>query len=132
MPPVPKPDKNAEPDPVMMMNKQMIYLFPLMTIYIAHKLPAALSLYWIITTVFGIIQQLYVNKTIKKKPEFQAEIKKEEAEIEEEIKELKTEEPSSAKATEGKKPDIMAKMLNRRLQKQEKKTGVSVSIRKKK
>ena len=132
MPPTPQQvDADGKPvaaDPMMMMNKQMIYLFPLMTIYIAHNLPAALSLYWIITTVFGILQQLYVNKTIKKKPEFQAEVKLEEQEIEREIKELTSSEEPKKKA----KPDFMAKMMNKRLDKQEKKTGVQVSIRKKK
>lgn len=135
MPPTPKPalvdGKPAEVDPMMMMNKQMIYLFPLMTIYIAHKLPAALAIYWIVTTVFGIIQQVYVNKTIKKKPEFQAEVKLEEQEIEEEIKELQSPEILKEIKTEKKKPDFMTKIMNKRLDKQEKKTGVEVTIRKK-
>lgn len=46
-----------------MMN-QMVYMMPIITVYIAWKLPAALSLYWIVITVFGIIQQYYTKTTI--------------------------------------------------------------------
>lgn len=45
-----------------MMTTQMIYIFPLMTVLIARSLPAALSLYWTVTTIFGIIQQWLVFK----------------------------------------------------------------------
>jgi len=41
-------------------NMQMLYLFPIMTGFIAWSLPAALALYWIATTVFTVIQQLFV------------------------------------------------------------------------
>jgi YidC/Oxa1 family membrane protein insertase len=44
------------------MNKQMVYFMPLFTIFIAWNLPAGLTLYWIITTLFGIGQQYYVIK----------------------------------------------------------------------
>ncbi|KKS26133.1 MAG: Sporulation associated-membrane protein [Parcubacteria group bacterium GW2011_GWA2_42_11] len=47
-----------------MMSKQMLYIMPLMTIFIAWKLPAGLALYWVATTAFGIIQQYL---TIRKK-----------------------------------------------------------------
>lgn len=43
-----------------MINTQMLYLFPVMTGFIAWSLPAALALYWIATTVFTVIQQLFV------------------------------------------------------------------------
>jgi len=45
-----------------MLSGQMMYIFPLMTVFIALRLPTALALYWIITTVFGIIQQYIVMK----------------------------------------------------------------------
>lgn len=41
-------------------NLQMLYLFPIMTVFISWSLPAALALYWIATTVFTILQQLIV------------------------------------------------------------------------
>lgn len=39
------------------MNQQMIYFMPIFTIFIALNLPAALPLYWIAITLFGIVQQ---------------------------------------------------------------------------
>lgn len=44
------------------MNTQMTYMMPLLTIFIAWTLPAGLSFYWIITTVFAIVQQWYIMK----------------------------------------------------------------------
>ena len=45
-----------------MMNKQMLYLMPLMTIFIAWKLPAGLALYWVVMTLCGIGQQYLILK----------------------------------------------------------------------
>jgi len=57
------PDKNKKgPDMQAMMQKQMMYLMPIFTIFIAGRLPAALPLYWIITSIFTVIQQWYVFK----------------------------------------------------------------------
>jgi len=41
-------------------NTQMLYIFPVMTGFIAWSLPAALALYWIATTVFTALQQVFV------------------------------------------------------------------------
>lgn len=40
-----------------MVSKQMLYLMPVFTIFIGGRLPSALVLYWIITTLFSIGQQ---------------------------------------------------------------------------
>lgn len=45
------------------MGTQMVYIMPIFTIIIAMKLPAALPIYWIITTIFAIYQQSYILKT---------------------------------------------------------------------
>jgi len=45
-----------------MLSKQMMYLFPVMTVFIALKFPSALALYWVVTTLFGIVQQYIVFK----------------------------------------------------------------------
>ncbi|OGZ41277.1 MAG: hypothetical protein A3B04_03725 [Candidatus Portnoybacteria bacterium RIFCSPLOWO2_02_FULL_39_11] len=42
------------------MNKQMVYFMPLFTVFIAWKLPAGLALYWVVTTLAGILQQYLV------------------------------------------------------------------------
>lgn len=46
-------------------SKQMMYVFPLVTVFIAMSLPAALPLYWIVTTLFAIIQQWYIMREDK-------------------------------------------------------------------
>lgn len=42
------------------MNKQMMYIAPLMTLFIGWKLPAGLMLYWAVSTIFSIVQQYIV------------------------------------------------------------------------
>ncbi|MBI3046206.1 MAG: membrane protein insertase YidC [Candidatus Harrisonbacteria bacterium] len=44
--------------------KQMVYLGPVLTIVILVNLPAAIGLYWLITSVFSVVQQIYINKTL--------------------------------------------------------------------
>jgi len=44
------------------MNKQMLYLMPAITIFIGISLPAGLTLYWLVLTLLTVIQQLFVFK----------------------------------------------------------------------
>jgi YidC/Oxa1 family membrane protein insertase len=44
------------------MNKQMLYLGPLLTLFIGAKFPAGLPLYWLVMTLFMIVQQYYVTR----------------------------------------------------------------------
>jgi len=39
------------------MQQQMIFMMPIMTLFLALKFPAGLTLYWVVTTVFSIGQQ---------------------------------------------------------------------------
>jgi len=48
-----------------MMTHQMIYMMPLVTIFIAWNLPSALPLYWIVITLFGVVQQYLTKVEIK-------------------------------------------------------------------
>jgi YidC/Oxa1 family membrane protein insertase len=48
-----------------LMGQQMVYFMPLITIFIAWSLPAALPLYWIVITLFGIIQQYFTKIEFK-------------------------------------------------------------------
>lgn len=41
-------------------SSQMVYIFPIFTVIIAMKLPSALALYWVVTTLFLVIQQKIV------------------------------------------------------------------------
>ena len=45
-----------------LMQKQMLYFFPIFTVVILLKLPAAIGLYWIITALFSVWQQRLVFK----------------------------------------------------------------------
>ncbi len=49
-------------DMMAIMNKQMVYLMPAITIFIAMSFPAGLALYWLTTTVLTGLQQLYIFK----------------------------------------------------------------------
>jgi YidC/Oxa1 family membrane protein insertase len=40
-----------------MIQKQMVIFIPLITLFVLYNLPAALGLYWLITTIFSIVQQ---------------------------------------------------------------------------
>lgn len=51
-----------EPDFAAIMNKQMLYLGPGITLFIGSTFPAALSLYWLFSTVFMVFQQMYIFK----------------------------------------------------------------------
>jgi YidC/Oxa1 family membrane protein insertase len=44
------------------MNKQMLYFMPVLIIIIAWGLPAGLVIYWVVTTIYSIFEQLYINK----------------------------------------------------------------------
>jgi YidC/Oxa1 family membrane protein insertase len=57
--------KNQKLDAASAISKQMLYIFPLMTIFIAMSLPAALPIYWIVTTLFAIVQQWYIMREMK-------------------------------------------------------------------
>ena len=43
------------------LNSQMLYFFPVMIIVIGWNLPAGLVLYWITTTAFSVLEQLYIK-----------------------------------------------------------------------
>ena len=45
------------------MNMQFTYVMPAVTVLVALQLPAGLSLYWIVTTLFAIAQQWYIMKS---------------------------------------------------------------------
>lgn len=43
------------------MSQQMLYIMPAMTVIISLKFPSGLALYWVITTVFSLVQQYLVS-----------------------------------------------------------------------
>ena len=52
-----------------MFSGQMMYMMPLFTVFIAMKLPAALALYWIVTTLFMVVQTWWTARSFKEKSE---------------------------------------------------------------
>lgn len=59
------PGPGANDDTAQMMSsmqKNMAYIFPAMTVFISLQLPAALALYWVASTFFGILQQYLFKK----------------------------------------------------------------------
>ena len=56
------PKKDQTPQFSEKMQKQMLYFFPVFTVFILWKMPAAIGLYWIVTTLCSIVQQYFVYK----------------------------------------------------------------------
>jgi YidC/Oxa1 family membrane protein insertase len=54
-------------DPTMkIMQTQMLYVLPIITFFVALKLPAGLPLYWSVTTLFAIAQQWFIMSSRRK------------------------------------------------------------------
>lgn len=60
-----KPEKGKQADFSQVMSKQMLYLGPMLTLFIGVKFPAGLALYWLASTVFMIVQQYQLDKATK-------------------------------------------------------------------
>jgi YidC/Oxa1 family membrane protein insertase len=62
----PQPEKkktdDSKPDLAQMMSKQMLYLGPFLTLFIGIRFPAGLALYWLVGTLFMLIQQILIEK----------------------------------------------------------------------
>ena len=59
-----KPDRTGQFSN--MMQKQMLYFFPVFTVIILLRLPSAVAIYWIVTAAFSIGQQYLILKPEKK------------------------------------------------------------------
>ena len=58
----PKQNNTSEqPNMTNVMQKQMLYVFPVIIFMIAYKLPAAVSLYWTSMNIFAILHEAYVR-----------------------------------------------------------------------
>lgn len=53
---------SGKPEFSSMMQKQMLYFMPLFTIFILWRMPSAIALYWLVTTLFTIFQQYITLK----------------------------------------------------------------------
>ncbi len=55
-----KTDGSADENMMSVMNKQMLYFMPALTIFICLTLPSGLAFYWLISTLLTIVQQWLV------------------------------------------------------------------------
>ncbi|MBX4191271.1 MAG: YidC/Oxa1 family membrane protein insertase [Candidatus Doudnabacteria bacterium] len=57
---LPPNQPNSQDQMTKMLSYQTLYFLPLLTIVFGAQFPAGLTLYWIVTTLFGIGQQYYI------------------------------------------------------------------------
>lgn len=55
-------NKNSQEDQMQMVQNTMLYFMPAMIAVITASLPAGVGLYWGTSTLFGIVQQIIINK----------------------------------------------------------------------
>jgi len=63
---LPEHEDNAPLDQAEKMGRSMALIGPIITLVIFWNLPAALGLYWTTFTAFSVLQQLIVNRRLKK------------------------------------------------------------------
>ncbi|MFA5131577.1 MAG: YidC/Oxa1 family membrane protein insertase [Patescibacteria group bacterium] len=63
--PVVKTEGAKDENMMAIMNKQMLYFMPAITIFIGISLPGGLTLYWFVITILTALQQLFVFKKKK-------------------------------------------------------------------
>lgn len=56
-----EPSEESAQDMAETLQQQMLYVMPAMTALIALSLPSGLAVYWVATTIFSFIQQLFVS-----------------------------------------------------------------------
>jgi YidC/Oxa1 family membrane protein insertase len=61
-----------------MLNSQMLFMMPIFTVIIGMRMPAALVLYWLVQTIYAVVQTYFVMKS-KDKDELKHEIAEEDA-----------------------------------------------------
>jgi len=54
-------------DMAVAMQKQMLYLFPIMTLFFGYTMPSGVILYWFTFSLFSFLQQIILNKSQKGK-----------------------------------------------------------------
>lgn len=64
--PVMKTEGARDENMTAIMNKQMVYFMPIITVFIGVSLPGGLTLYWFITTLLTALQQVLIFKGGKK------------------------------------------------------------------
>jgi YidC/Oxa1 family membrane protein insertase len=45
----------------------MMYAMPLVFFFILYEVPSGLLLYWIVSNILQMIQQIYINRSVRRK-----------------------------------------------------------------
>ena len=61
-----KPPDGTPPSQAQKLAGQMAFIGPLVTLFIFYRLPSAVALYWVVSSLFSIIQQIFVNRHLQK------------------------------------------------------------------
>lgn len=61
--------KKDTPDQIAKMSKFMVYVGPVIALVVLVRFPAAVAVYWLTSTLFSIIQQVIVNRSVHDKEE---------------------------------------------------------------
>lgn len=64
--PVIKSEGSKDENMMAIMNKQMLFIMPVITVFIGISLPGGLTLYWLVITVFTALQQYITFNKINK------------------------------------------------------------------
>ena len=62
-------DDDDDFDTVEAMNKQMMFMMPIMAVSVALVAPLGLALYWLINNISSTIQRMIINRFVKSKEE---------------------------------------------------------------
>ncbi|MBI2024524.1 MAG: YidC/Oxa1 family membrane protein insertase [Candidatus Harrisonbacteria bacterium] len=58
--------KKTSDDPAAKVSRSMVVIGPVLTLVILTSLPAAIGVYWLASSAFSIVQQIIVNKKLRK------------------------------------------------------------------
>ncbi len=58
-------EAGGKQNPMASMGRMMVFLGPVLTIVVLQGLPAALGIYWIVSTLFSIAQQAHINRKLR-------------------------------------------------------------------
>ena len=114
------------------MTKQMMFIMPIMSVWIGFVMPAGLCVYWIANSLFTMLQELICSKILKKDYEKAAAARAEQERLEkEEAKRLKEEraariaaEQAEAKKNKGKKKPAAPKAKKKESTTEEGRVGI--------
>lgn len=61
---LPPPSPGREPTPAERVNRHMVFIGPFITVLVFAGLPAAVSLYWLVSTLLSIVQQHIISRQL--------------------------------------------------------------------